>query len=342
MGRKKGQKIGLRQATHNTIDYINKILEPYEENDERATLRTIYYQLLGIDPTIIKGKKGYTRVCYISKLGRRLGTVNSDIIQDLSRIEYIPYFWNSPEKYLRAHAKSYRIDLWETQPKRLEIWCEKNAILGTIDSVADQYNIPVVSCRGYSSMTQILNAVKRIRNYRQTETIIAYLGDRDPSGEDMPRSLQQRLKDQGLNATVKPLTITDEQITKYNLPDNTIGEKEDDEGSEDTRLEEYLNRHNQDRRYWEVDALGRDAIREIVQQAIDENILDKNAFHWQLKEQQKVRQDISEYINGYHILPCADCTKRTIVKSLADDVPLVTDDHIRQLWEKLGTYYYDI
>jgi hypothetical protein len=75
----------------------------------------------------------------------------------------------------------------------LETWLEKNALSGIFEDALDSYGGTLNVGRGFDGWVSIHNAASRVGD----EDVILYFGDFDPSGEDMVRSLRDRLDDQG-------------------------------------------------------------------------------------------------------------------------------------------------
>jgi len=94
--------------------------------------------------------------------------------------------WDSPADIIESAALSYRIDLWREQEFYIEVWCEKDAVIGIVEQAANEYDVSCFSCRGYGSTTGYWNAAQRIHEINKS-CIIFHLGDHDPSGVDMTR-----------------------------------------------------------------------------------------------------------------------------------------------------------
>ena len=86
-------------------------------------------------------------------------------------------------------ARSFRIDKWATQPTRVEVWIEKDALVGVLDAVCPGEDVPYFSCRGHTSQSEIWGAAQRIGRHiaNGQNVVVLHLGDHDPSGMDMTR-----------------------------------------------------------------------------------------------------------------------------------------------------------
>ena len=76
--------------------------------------------------------------------------------------------------------------------------------------------------------------------------LLFYLGDFDPSGEDMVRDVKDRLEMFGVELEVEKLALTKAQIAQYNPPPNPAK-------MTDSRAAAYVEKHGSSS--WEVDAL---------------------------------------------------------------------------------------
>ncbi len=100
--------------------------------------------------------------------------------------------------------------------------------------------------------------------------ILLYLGDHDPSGEDMVRDIGSRLLMFGIDVEVRKLALTIEQVKEYDPPPNPAK-------MTDPRAAEYVDKHGATS--WEVDALPPDVldrlIRDSLESAIDLDLMEK-------------------------------------------------------------------
>ena len=160
--------------------------------------------------------------------------------------------WESASDILNAAAEPYRRDLWADQRHAVEVWIEKEALIGVIEPVCTELDIPYFACRGYVSQSEQwragIRAMTRNRNSGQ-KTVIIHLGDYDPSGIDMTRDVRERLElfSQFPQAViVERIALNWEQVQEFRPPPNPAKAK-------DTRTPEYIKRYGSES--WELDAL---------------------------------------------------------------------------------------
>jgi hypothetical protein len=106
--------------------------------------------------------------------------------------------------------------VWETQPYYLEAWLEKDALSGIFEEVLRPYGVTLNVGRGYDGWDSLRKAAGRFGDGE--DIAVLYFGDFDPSGEDMVRSLRERLAFFGAKPEITKLALTYEDIERYKLP----------------------------------------------------------------------------------------------------------------------------
>lgn len=184
-----------RQETLNLGMECVSIANRFQAQGYDLTVRQLYYQLVaaGRIPNTVQSYKTITVI--IDRL-RMSGRMDWFQIVDRTRGLAGNSHWSSPESIIEATASSYRIDHWVGQPRRVEIWVEKEALAGVVGRAGRARDVDYFSCRGYASTSSMWLAARRFLRYwqaGQTVTIL-HLGDHDPSGIDMTRDIQDRLE----------------------------------------------------------------------------------------------------------------------------------------------------
>ncbi len=152
--------------------------------------------------------------------------------------------------------------------------CEKDALAGVISPVAREYHVTLMVNRGYSSSSAMHEAAQRYL-YACKETgkhpHLLYLGDMDPSGEDMVRDVSARLSMFGVeNIEVRKVALTMPQVKHYAPPPNPAK-------MSDSRAKKYVEEHGKSS--WEVDALPPPELGKLIRaeldQLVDRELMDK-------------------------------------------------------------------
>jgi hypothetical protein len=122
------------------------------------------------------------------------------------------------ENQILAWMESYNKNLWENQRYYIEVWVEKKALQGVFQPICRKLDVALAPCKGYPSLTFLDNAADRFRDAEDThESIILYFGDYDPSGEDIPRSIQENLTGMGVSVDVRRILLLEEHVRAWNL-----------------------------------------------------------------------------------------------------------------------------
>lgn len=160
------------------IKQANIIIAEYEAQGFQLTLRQLYYQFVSRD-LIANKQTEYKRLGDIIVEGRMAGLIDWDAIVDRTRnLESLPH-WSDPANIVTAVSQQFRVDKWARQPHRIEVWIEKDALIGVIENVCNELDVPYFSCRGYTSISEVWAAGMRLKAYRkQGQTpIVLHFGD---------------------------------------------------------------------------------------------------------------------------------------------------------------------
>src|SRR5262249_46396178 len=146
-------------------------------------------------------------------------------VVDETRTPDYPGTWADAESYLQTTFDIYRRDRWTMQSHRVEIWSEKNTVMGTLRPVLQQYGVLYRPMHGFTSWTCSHEAAEEWRADPKPTTVL-YVGDWDPSGAymsevDLPIThLGWEGEHGGLGSTVdvRRLALIPEDARRANLP----------------------------------------------------------------------------------------------------------------------------
>lgn len=251
----------FKASTLVTIEQANEIIEKYTAEGYELTLRQLYYQFVSRN-LIPNHDKEYDKLGSIINDARLAGLVDWDAIVDRTRNLRSLSHWESPAEIAQGCVDSYRIDKWADQPHRLEVWIEKDALVGVIERACNLLDVPFFSCRGYTSQSEMWAAAQRLQAYRDAgqEPIIIHLGDHDPSGIDMTRDIDDRLAlFMDGQMEVKRVALNMDQVKTYSPPPNPAK-------LTDSRCRDYISKFGN--KSWELDALEPKVIDALVQRTI--------------------------------------------------------------------------
>lgn len=298
--------MGERRAftwTELQLDKLNKVTAILEElkDYKPLTLRQVYYQLVG--KGYIENKVSqYGMLSKLLKYARIEGLIDWEDIEDRVRAYHDLTGWETPEDYIQASLRqflnTYSRDLLQSQDVYLEIWIEKDALSSIFTRVARPYTIPVVVCRGFSSVSFLNDYKNRLKYYsEERRPILLYFGDFDPSGVEMLRAmittLETELKLTGVE--FKRVALQREDITTYKLPHSPEALK-----NTDTRAKKHVAEYGE--LAVELDALSpvvlEEKIRHAIIQELDMELFveEKNMETTELERLETLRLKVQELV----------------------------------------------
>ena len=280
-------------AALEVVRTANTICAQYAAQGLDLTLRQLYYQFVARD-LIANKQSEYKRLGDIINKARMSGRLDWDFIVDRTRNVRSLAHWSDPAELVDTAARQFRTDRWSSQPARVEVWIEKDALVGVLEQVCPAEDVPYFSCRGYTSSTEVWGAGRRlgehIGNGQRVEVI--HLGDHDPSGIDMTRDIEDRLRnfiatdwhyegDHGLPETttlgdlyrslddhvggpfltINRIALNWDQVEEYDPPPNPAK-------LTDSRSGRYVERFGDDS--WELDALEPAALVDLIRSNIED------------------------------------------------------------------------
>lgn len=275
--------VNFRPKALATIDSANAIVAEYAEQGFDLTLRQLFYQFVS-RALIANTQREYKNLGSIVNDGRLAGLIDWSAIVDRTRsLRALPH-WDSPADIVASCARQFRFELWEDQPYRVEVWIEKDALVGVIEGVCQEYDVPFFSCRGYTSQSELWGAARRLLEHDTKDCLVLHLGDHDPSGMDMSRDIQDRLRlFEANHVEVRRIALNPDQVAQYNPPPNPAK-------ITDSRARAYIREHGH--MSWELDALDPKVIDGLIRREI-EDALDRERWDAALERQAAARTQLA-------------------------------------------------
>ncbi len=264
------------------IDQANNIIEEYRGQGFKLTLRQLYYQFVSRD-LIANKQSEYKRLGSIINDARLAGLVDWDRLEDRTRELQQLSHWDSPAQIIETCIEQYEIDKWENQIYRPEVWIEKDALVGVIDRICNQHDVPYFSCRGYTSQSEMWSAGRRFRRHamkfkgKSQIPIVIHLGDHDPSGIDMTRDITDRLELFMGGMEVKRIALNFNQIEEFSPPPNPAK-------TTDSRYQSYIIKFGEES--WELDALEPSVLVNLIDRTIT-SLKDSDLWEEKIQEEQE-------------------------------------------------------
>ena len=252
------------------IEEANKIISAYSAQGYNLTLRQLYYQFVSRN-YFPNSEKSYNRLGETISNARLAGLISWEAIEDKTRNIRIGSHWDSAKDFLSDIKRYFAVDMWENQENYVEVWVEKDALMGVIERPCREYDVPYMACRGYMSQSEEWAAANRFEDAINAcrDVTLIYLGDHDPSGMDMTRDhvdrMEMFLNHTGINIDVRRIALNMDQIERYRPPPNPTK-------ITDSRSNGYIAEFG--RECWELDALQPSVIDDLLRNTIKEYIDD--------------------------------------------------------------------
>lgn len=281
------------------VKLAEQIINEYKAQGYTLTLRGVYYKFVARDAfpedwkRITVGNKlvysaegstnnqqSYDKFGEILADARMAGLLDWNTLVDSTRELSQNNHWDSPGAILSAVGKQYQRDKWEGQEYRPEVWMEKDAVESVVSVVCRRLDIPYFSCRGYTSLTSIWDAAQRLQEVAEdgVKPVVLHVGDHDPSGIDMSRDVEERLRlfmgeEHGEALIFERLALNMDQVRRYKPPENPTKPS-------DGRSKGYIKKFG--KKCWELDALEPSVISDLIEAAVakyrDEDLFEAAAI----------------------------------------------------------------
>jgi len=256
------------QRITNLIDEAIEILD----QESPMTIRQLFYRLVSVG-SLENNRSDYVKVSRIMTIARNDGRVDWDAIVDRSRADYAPTVWEDAAEYVETLRAGYRKDYWNTQPAHVEIWVEKDAVVGSIEQLTDTLGVRVRPGKGFQSTTKAHEIAELFSKIRKP-IFVYYLGDHDPSGRNAEEELAIRVYqhlsnlldsdvDEDGDFSMERLAIEAEDIARFNLPPLKVK-------STDSRAPGFRAKYGN--QCVELDALPVVELRRRIQEAVEQHI----------------------------------------------------------------------
>jgi hypothetical protein len=278
------------------IEKAVQIISRYRPGE--LTIRALHYQLVG--EGMINTMQHYKRVVAAMEVSRWDNTIEFSAFSDLDRamvgrtsadMTDVENGIEEAKEAIQSWMRYYSKNRWENQQNYAEVFIEKKALQNVFQGVCIDNAIALGAVKGYPSLTFLHEAAQRFITQadRGKNCIVLYFGDYDPSGEDIPRSIEENLNRMGANVEVRRFALFDWQVRKYNLPPAPAKETDSRTANWDGMGQV------------ELDAVKPEELKRIAQEAID-SVFDYDLYY-ELEEQEReeltiYRAALKEYTNN--------------------------------------------
>ncbi|MGV9870137.1 hypothetical protein [Rhodococcus koreensis] len=236
---------------------LDAVIRDVARAEQPLTVRGAFYRVMSRG-AVPKTETGYRTVQRRILIMRRDGRLPYSWIADGTRWQVKPQSWRNVEEALENTAQTYRRQLWNAQGIHLEVWSEKDAITSVVSTITEQWDVPLMVARGFSSETFLWNTAQDIIA-DDIPAVIYQLGDHDPSGVAAWQHTQDKLTEfaPDVDFTFERLAVTEDQIYEFELPTRPTK-------TSDTRAAAFIGESV------EVDAIPSTVLRGLVRDAIEQ------------------------------------------------------------------------
>lgn len=157
-----------------------------------VSVRFIFYRLVG-NFGYPKTERDYKNLAELLVKARRAQLIPFSAIADSDpALAGGAYGYASRKQFLNARKEVDAYNLYPLigQPFRIELWSEDAGSIPMLESITNDYPITLYSTGGFSSVTVTHDIAERVMS-RHVPTIFLHIGDFDPSGESIFKSMSQ-------------------------------------------------------------------------------------------------------------------------------------------------------
>lgn len=286
-------KFTKKWITDNSVEIVSR----YEKG--MLTLRGLHYQLVSIGMT--NSIQHYKRVVSAMIDARWAGLVEFDAFSDHDRSMIgstnseptdLESSVDKAKEQIKAWMESYYKNRWENQPYYPEVFIEKKALQGVFQKPCYYKGVALGACKGYPSLTFLNEATQRFIEAENNGKIpvILYFGDYDPSGEDIPRAIEENVIKLGCaSIQVRRFALMKHQVVEWRLPPAPAKETDSRTANWDGLGQV------------ELDAVKPEKLRKLCEDAI-ESVFDHDLYD-ELREKEDEERDeyrtqLREFVSG--------------------------------------------
>jgi 5S rRNA maturation endonuclease (ribonuclease M5) len=184
------------------------------------TVRGVFYRAVAEGLVPKDETKGYRVVQRRLVKLRVQGEIPYGWITDGSRKVHGYVRYQDADEFARSVKFRYRQDYWRDADEYVEVWVEKEAMVGVLRPVVlDEFGLDLHVTRGFPSLTYLQEAAEDIE--REDRPVYVYvLTDFDPYGRNIAERIEDELIERCPDADlyVERIAVTAEQIQQYSLP----------------------------------------------------------------------------------------------------------------------------
>ena len=276
------------------IEVINE-LEPHWP----LTVRQVFYQMVA--RLVLKNfHKQYRTVSDILTTLRENELIPWRAITDRTRRTTYKRGVSNVNEWIADHLEElfnpayYGRCYVQSQDIHVEVTTEKDALSSIMENVCYWFCVRLNVIRGQNSTTMNHQISERFADamMKGKRPVLLHFGDLDASGVAIPRAIKRILWDRhGVDAEVKTLALTPEQVIKYNLPTSIDAVK-----PQDPNYKAWIEEYGLEQPMVELDALHPETLKNILEQGLKDTF-DMDDFSEEQQREVEDRQRIQQIRN---------------------------------------------
>jgi hypothetical protein len=209
--------IKRNRATKSEMITRRRRIREIVQRDQPMTVRQVFYQAV-VHGIVGKAETEYDKIQQLLTDLRRGGDIPYEWIIDEGRYARQPYTVEGIPQVLNDTRRDYRKDPWQEIPEYVQLWIEKNALVGVLEPVTREFDVRLMAAVGYSSISFLHEAAVDLNNL-SCPIYIYHLGDLDPSGAQAAEAIEKDLRGFAPEADIhfERIAITPEQLIEFGL-----------------------------------------------------------------------------------------------------------------------------
>ena len=213
------------RRTKSEIQAIKVAIVRFAFENRPVSVRQTFYHLVSRNFVEKRDAECGNTVDRLMVKMRENGELPWEWVRDNSRDIYKPRTFSSAEDALANLIVTYRRKVFDDLDEYVVIGIEKEALVGVLyEQVTALYDVPLVPLRGFSGVGYLHEDVAKMIALTGKPCRFFYLGDYDPSGNDIARDAELKLRRYvrelapSIDLDFERVAVTQDQIVSLNLP----------------------------------------------------------------------------------------------------------------------------
>lgn len=174
------------------LELIDQVRSVIDAATYQVSVRFIFYRLVG-NFGYPKTEKDYKNLAELLVKARRARLIDfRDIADDDPAAGGGTWGYDNRAEFLndRKSVEGFALDQLRDQPFAIELWSEDRGSVPMLAQITRDYPITIYTTGGFSSVTVTHGIAQRVL-VRDVPTVFLHIGDFDPSGESIFKSMSQ-------------------------------------------------------------------------------------------------------------------------------------------------------